>query len=471
MTVTNINLGELFQLESDLDLKFEAGRISLGGNRMLLLHVGAISSLRKELIETLGTERARGILTRMGYASGQRDAQLARRLLPGASDEELLGVGPKLHEAEGFVLADPVSLNINIAEGLYTGVFIWKNSYEAETHTEDFGLHTDSVCWTLVGYACGYSSEIMGKFILHKEVECVGKGDRHCHNFAKPLSEWDDDAKQHMKYFEPDHVADQIIQLQNEVEHLRYSLDTTAFSKMVGESEPYRASCQLLLKAADSKVTVLLLGETGVGKEMFAKALHNSSPRASNNFVAVNCAAIPEELIESELFGVEKGAYTGAQKSRPGRFERAHGGTLFLDEIGDLSAAAQAKLLRVLQEGEFERVGDTRTRKVDVRLVAATNIDLKQAVDNQKFRADLFYRLNIYPMVIPTLRERHEDIPILANHFLEKYKARHGKRTPGISENALDELKRYNWPGNIRELGHMIERGVIISGNAELRKR
>ncbi|MGI9285020.1 MAG: sigma 54-interacting transcriptional regulator, partial [Pseudomonadales bacterium] len=391
------------------------------------------------------------------------------RLLPNASDEDLLSLGPKLHEAEGIVIATPLNLNINIREGKYSGEFLWTNSYEATTHMEDFGVHTDAVCWTLVGYACGYSSEIMGRFILHREVECIGKGDRHCHNFAKPLEEWDDNARQDMKYFEPDRVADQIMQLQTEVEHLRYSLDEgTAFGGMVGESEPYRASCQLLEKAADSMVTVLLLGETGVGKEVFARALHSISPREKNQFVAINCAAIPEELLESELFGVEKGAYTGAQQSRPGRFERAHGGTLFLDEVGDLSTAAQAKLLRVLQEGEFERVGDTRTRKVDVRLVAATNIDLKKAVDDGEFRADLFYRLNIYPLVIPPLRERHEDIPLLTNYFLNKYTARHGKRTPGISAAALDALNNYDWPGNIRELEHMIERGVIIAGNDEL---
>ncbi|MEW8346880.1 MAG: sigma 54-interacting transcriptional regulator, partial [Candidatus Thiodiazotropha taylori] len=261
-------------------------------------------------------------------------------------------------------------------------------------------------------------------------------------------------------------IADQLLKLQEEVAHLRYSLDEeTAPGDMVGSAPPFLKTCEMLKKAGESNVTVLLLGETGVGKEMFARALHSISSRAERNFIAINCAAIPESLIESELFGVEKGAYTGAQHSRPGRFERAHGGTLFLDEVGELSPAAQAKLLRVLQEGEFERIGDSRTRKVNVRLVAATNVDLQQAVDAGKFRADLYYRLNIFPILIPALRERDGDIPALVNRFLEKYTALHGKRTPGITERALSALRNYNWPGNIRELENIIERGVIITAN------
>lgn len=258
-------------------------------------------------------------------------------------------------------------------------------------------------------------------------------------------------------------MAEQLLALQDEVNHLRDSLqEDTGIGDMVGASQPFIPACDMLRKVADSHVTVLLLGETGVGKEMFARALHSISPLAKSPFIAINCTTIPEELIESELFGVEKGAYTGAHQSRPGRFERAHSGTLFLDEVGELSMNAQAKLLRVLQEGEIERVGDTRTRKVDVRVVAATNVDLQEAVPAGRFRSDLYYRLNIYPVIIPPLRERKDDIELLVTRFLEKYTARHGKRVNGITERALQALKDYNWPGNIRELENMIERGVII---------
>jgi transcriptional regulator with GAF, ATPase, and Fis domain len=179
----------------------------------------------------------------------------------------------------------------------------------------------------------------------------------------------------------------------------------------------------------------------------------------------LNCAAIPEDLIESELFGVEKGAFTGASRSRPGRFERAHGGTLFLDEVGELSAGAQVKLLRVIQEGEIERIGDTAPRKVDVRLIVATNIDLWQAVGNGIFRSDLFYRLNTYPVIIPPLRERLEDIPLLVNRFIERFPALHGKKIGGRSEEAMNALMDYHWSGNIRELENIIERGVILTNN------
>jgi len=214
-------------------------------------------------------------------------------------------------------------------------------------------------------------------------------------------------------------------------------------------------------------VTVLLLGETGVGKERFARALHEMSGRASGPFVAINCAALPHDLIESELFGVEKGAFTGAQVSRMGKFERADGGTLFLDEIGELPLAAQAKLLRVLQEGEIERLGDDRTRKINVRLVAATNVDLQAAVKAGRFRSDLFYRLNVYPVVIPPLRERLSDIPLLVESMLQRFGALHGKRVPGLTDKALRALKGHTWPGNIRELENLIERGMILAPQNE----
>ncbi|MCG8123759.1 MAG: sigma 54-interacting transcriptional regulator, partial [Candidatus Thiodiazotropha taylori] len=371
-----------------------------------------------------------------------------------------------LHMVEGIVKVSPIKIDVDIANGRYFGDLIWEHSYEADVHIDQFGVHTESVCWTQIGYATGYTSEIVGRFILYKEPECCGMGDRHCRNVGKPVEDWEGDVEEDLKYFNPDHIADQLLKLQEEVAHLRYSLDEeTAPGDMVGSAPPFLKTCEMLKKAGESNVTVLLLGETGVGKEMFARALHSISSRAERNFIAINCAAIPESLIESELFGVEKGAYTGAQHSRPGRFERAHGGTLFLDEVGELSPAAQAKLLRVLQEGEFERIGDSRTRKVNVRLVAATNVDLQQAVDAGKFRADLYYRLNIFPILIPALRERDGDIPALVNRFLEKYTALHGKRTPGITERALSALRNYNWPGNIRELENIIERGVIITAN------
>ncbi|MDZ7753456.1 MAG: sigma 54-interacting transcriptional regulator [Gammaproteobacteria bacterium] len=460
----SIELNSYVDMPSPLSVEFEKGRITLEKHRMLMLHAGAMGSLRRELIDTLGMEWARRVLTRMGFVSGELDAGMARRLMPNAADDDLLLMGPMMHSAEGIVRVSPLKVDIDIANQKYYAEMLWEDSFEAEVHVESMGLSPEAVCWIQIGYACGYTSAIVGKRILYKEVECAGCGDRHCRIIGKPIEEWEDAAEE-ARYFEPIRVADQIIQLQEEVQHLRYSIDDqVAMGEMVGTSAAFRDTCELIHKAADSQVTVLLLGETGVGKEVFARSLHSISTRAKNTFVPINCAAIPEELIESELFGVEKGAYTGAQHSRPGRFERAHGGTLFLDEVGELSASAQAKILRVLQDGEFERIGDTRTRRVDVRLVAATNVDLKQAVEAGRFRADLYYRLNIFPVIVPPLRDRKDDIPLLVNRFLEKYSARHGKRVTGITERAMETLMKFDWPGNIRELENMIERGVILVG-------
>jgi transcriptional regulator with PAS, ATPase and Fis domain len=461
-----VHFAELDGLGANLELEITEGKILLVDQRMVLLHTHALGSLRKELTDTLGLERARGVLMRMGYASGSHDAGMVRRLVPNASDNDVYRIGPLLHTIEGIVKVTPIRVNMDVANGICEGEFLWENSYEADIHLEQFGLHHDPVCWMQIGYACGYTSTLMGVFVHYREVECKGQGDRACRIVGKTLDLWDDDTvEEELKLYRPDPVADQLLELQTEVENLRYSLEESkTFGDMVGASPAFMGACELIKKVADSQVTVLLLGETGVGKEMFARGLHSISPRSNNRFVAVNCAAIPEELIESELFGVEKGAFTGAHQSKPGRFERAHGGTLFLDEVGELSPAAQAKLLRVLQDGEFERVGDTRTRSADVRLVAATNRDLKADVDRGVFRKDLYYRLNTFPVVVPPLRERREDIPLLVDRFLGKSMARHGRRRLRLDDDALDTLMQHEWPGNIRELENMIDRGVIIAG-------
>jgi transcriptional regulator with GAF, ATPase, and Fis domain len=260
----------------------------------------------------------------------------------------------------------------------------------------------------------------------------------------------------------------QMGELQSKVEALRTQLEAAdELGPLVGRSRAFEAAVDLLRRAAPTQVTVLLTGETGVGKERFARALHKMSTRADKPFVAVNCAAMPTELIESELFGAEKGAYTGAGGARPGRFERADGGTLLLDELGELPLAAQAKLLRVLQEGAVERLGATQSRKVDVRVIAATNVDLDAAVAAGTFRRDLLYRLNIYPIRIPPLRERVEDIEPLARHVLQRFVALHGKRVTGFTDRALDAMRHYPWPGNVRELENLIERGVILASPGE----
>ncbi len=442
----------------------ETGQIWLHEHRMLLVHAEAQATLRKELIDTLGMERARGLLTRMGYASGVRDAELARTRAENCGDVEAFMTGPQLHTLEGIVRVTPVKLDLDRVAGRFYGEFLWENSWEGQWHRHYYGIHSDPVCWTQIGYACGYTSAFMGRTILYKEIECSGAGHNNCRIVGKPVEEWED-AAEHTPHFAPESIADQLFDLQTQVVQLRSSIGgkENLPADMVGISPGFRAAYGLLKQAAGNQISVLLLGETGVGKEMFARCLHESGPRRDRPFVAVNCAAIPQELVESELFGVEKGAYTGALVSRQGRFERADGGTLFLDEIGDLSLSAQSKLLRVLQDGEIERLGDQKSRKINVRLVAATNCDLNRLVKDGKFRSDLYYRLNAYQIDIPPLRERKEDISPLAKQFLGKYCAIHGKKLRGFTDKAKRALLTYRWPGNIRELQNMIERGVILA--------
>ncbi|MFM8395480.1 MAG: nif-specific transcriptional activator NifA, partial [Acidobacteriota bacterium] len=234
------------------------------------------------------------------------------------------------------------------------------------------------------------------------------------------------------------------------------------FRNIIGNGKEIRDVYEQISQVADSNTNVLIRGESGTGKELVAHAIHYNSPRSARPFIKVNCAALPESLIEAELFGHEKGAFTGAISAKKGRFEMAEGGTLFLDEIGDLSPAMQVKLLRVLQEREFERVGGMETIKVNVRLIAATNVDLERAVQDGRFRSDLYYRLNVFSIYLPPLRERKTDILLLAEHFLEKYAKQNSKQIKRISTSAIDMLMSYHWPGNVRELENVIERATLV---------
>jgi formate hydrogenlyase transcriptional activator len=259
-----------------------------------------------------------------------------------------------------------------------------------------------------------------------------------------------------------DKLSEEKLYLQDEI-RTEYN-----FEEIIGESPALKKVLEQLQTVAPTDSTILLLGETGTGKELIARAIHNLSTRRERTLVKVNCAAIPTGLLESELFGHEKGAFTGAIGQRVGRFELAHRGTLFLDEVGDIPPELQPKLLRVLQEQEFERLGSSRTIRVDVRMVAATNVDLAQKVAENQFRSDLYYRLNVFPIIIPPLRDRREDIPLLARYFAQKHARRMKKRIDSIAAKAITALTEYHWPGNVRELENFIERAVILSRGVEL---
>ena len=275
------------------------------------------------------------------------------------------------------------------------------------------------------------------------------------------------------KPFEPDHISLIVAKaleretLKRGIEILSEEVDDRHYM-VVGSSATINQAVEVAKKAAASRSTVLLLGESGTGKEIFARAIHNWSDRQNKPFIPINCVGLSRELLESELFGHDKGAFTGALQLKKGKMELAHGGTVFLDEVGDISTELQTKLLRFLQEREFERVGGTKPISVDVRVIAATNRDLESAVKNGSFRQDLFYRLNVVPLILPPLRKRKEDIPGLANYFLRRFATETKKNFTGISEEALKKLIAYEWPGNVRELANVIESAVVLGQGPEL---
>jgi len=272
------------------------------------------------------------------------------------------------------------------------------------------------------------------------------------------------------KPFSLDHlmtVIDKAVEIKNlrtENIELRAELSRRyEYDNIVGRSEAMREIFGTIDRVAPTRSTVLLCGESGVGKGMIARAIHHHSPRSSKPFVKIDCTSIPENLMESELFGYEKGAFTGANTTKPGKFEQADGGTVFLDEIGDVPGPVQVKLLRVLQEREFERLGSNKTRHIDVRVLAATNVDLRAALEQGRFREDLYYRLNVLPINIPPLRDRKEDIPFLASHFIGKYQKDLGSQVESISDAAMQKLMEHRWEGNVRELENVIERSMVLA--------
>jgi DNA-binding NtrC family response regulator/predicted hydrocarbon binding protein len=457
--------GELLDM---LTFSPEDGRIWLHGKRMMMLDVSSFGALRDELVARLGPRGARSVLTRIGYASGVSDANLIRQRWPTEFRSHAY-IGSHLHRLEGITQVEPVRVNWDPERGHFDAEYHWRHTIEDDVNIRSHGLGTEPACWMEAGYATGYVSRMCDQLILFREIECRSMGSQQCRVLAAPAAEWDD-IDEDLEYLglparprrgraRPDPRAAVEVLTPAAPPHAAQFGDRP----IVGESAAVTAALQLLERVAPTTATVLILGESGVGKELFARALHQLSKRARSPFVAVNCGAIPDTLIEAELFGVERGAFTGASQSRPGRFERAAGGTLFLDEIATLSPVAQTRLLRVLQENEIERVGGTRVIPVDVRVVAATNAPLRRAVEEGRFREDLFFRLNVFPVELPPLRDRRDDIPLLVAHFLRRFNASHGKAVTRLTQRALQALLTFRYPGNVRELEKIIERAVILA--------
>lgn len=457
-----------------LTLSPRDGRIWMNDKRMIMLDLAAFGEMRAELVRSLGAAAARSALLRIGFASGIRDADLLRERWP-TEFEQHAPLGPQFHGLAGIVTVQMLHAYVDPATGGHYGEYIWHHCAEDDVHIAAHGIGTEPACWMEIGYASGFITRISGIPHLFREVSCRSTGSDVCRVLEKPAAAWrdadDDLACLGLLDGAP------VLESKGQDSHELGLLGLSEFSEpealpepeerldaaIVGESAALKVSLHLLRRAAPTSVSVLITGESGVGKELVARALHRLSARKDGPFVAVNCAALPEALLESELFGVERGAFTGAVRSRAGRFERAHGGTLFLDEVAALNPISQSKLLRALQEGEFERVGGAESIRTDVRVVAATNVDLRRAVDAGQFRDDLFFRLNVFPIDLPPLRARRDDIRLLMAAFLRRFNEAHGKRVRGFTLRATQMLLNYAYPGNVRELQNLIERAVILA--------
>ncbi len=455
------------------DLK--EGCIWLDSQRVLILQAEWFVELRHELIAALGVEKARGLITRLGYSAGCRDGQLALKLHADRTLREIVDSGTQLHALQGTVAVTPLVYEVDLDAHHCHMEFNWKNSIEDHAQLRTPRPTHEATCWMEIGYASGFLTTCFGSSVIVRETECAALGHSGCRCIAKFEHEWDDPSED-VKYLQawsatptPAAQAPETnggdLQAADEPAPERRG---GAGLQALGRSAAFNSVAQKIERVAGTNATVLLLGESGVGKSLFAREIHRRSARADGPFIELNCASLPESLLESELFGVERGAYTGANASRAGRFERAAGGTLFLDEIGTLGFTAQGKLLRVLQTGEFERLGSGKTLHGDVRLVAATNENLRRLVDDGHFRLDLFYRINLFPIEVPPLRDRRDDLPLLIEDFLARYRARYGRTHPmQISPRAYRALLSHDWPGNVRELENVLERAVILMNDGE----
>jgi two-component system response regulator HydG len=482
-----MDLGDL-DLRELLTFEPKGGVMRFASQRVLLIDAVALGLLRKELIELIGQQGARGVLTRFGYAHGRRLAEAMRGAYPWQSEREWQRAGGRLHMLHGLVVLEPgtegqggpngaSAANAPNVPNAPFAEATWHESFEAEQHLLHLGRAEEPVCWSLAGFASGYLSYSNGREVYCVEDRCVGKGDAACHLVGRFKEDWGEAITPHLPYY-------QAACLDATLEDVRKALRATEkklqarkqelarlgggavdeSSGIIVSSESMRRVLDLARRVAQVESTVLVSGESGVGKERVARLIHDASARAQKPFVAINCGAISETLLESELFGHARGAFTGAERDRPGLFEAASGGTLFLDEVGEVSPGMQVKLLRALQEREIRRVGENRARPVDVRVVAATNRNLAEEVTAGRFRQDLYYRLRVVELKVPPLRDRPDDVLPLARLFLADCARRTTRiKITGFTPRAADQLLRYDWPGNVRELENAVEHAVALA--------
>lgn len=461
-------------------VEFAEGSISLQGRRLLLHSLDAIAQFRKDLREMGGREMARSMFTRLGYFSGQADAAAMQRIFEWDNVNEWILAGARMQSLAGTARTVVRSLDVDVEQGRFEMEIVWHNSGEAEEYLIAFGQADVPICRMLTGYASGYCSYCLGRNVYFIEQSCKGKGDLVCSAIGKDAVSWGDEIKPYLPLFQADDIQGKVQRLTRELrekqreirkQRKRLGLLEERMAKpffVEVRSKAFRRVVELASRVAPFDTSVLIIGETGTGKGVLARYIHERSRRAGGPFIGVNCGALPETLLESELFGHKAGSFTGAIRDRTGLFEEANKGTIFLDEIGDISPALQTKLLRVLQEREIMRVGESRARKVDVRILAATNRNLEEAIAEGHFREDLYYRLRVIEIPLPPLRQRTEDILPLARDFVKQFSKKLDLPNLRIDATCHNYLHSYSWPGNVRELENAIERAAILSGDGTI---
>jgi DNA-binding NtrC family response regulator len=459
----DLAIDELIQFDED------AGLFRFVGQRAVIVDVVALGLLRKHLVDTIGMRAARAVLTRFGFVHGWRFSELIRDGFTWDSDEERVRALARVMLLRGEARGTG-DTDLYGARGL--GVL---DSYEAEQHVLQFGRAKDPVCWSMAGLVSGIASKVMGHDYFVLEDQCVACGDAACRFYGRTREGWGESRREDLSYFTQERLGELldgqlhgVTSALRKVEHAKPSrVHGRAFDPetrgIVTQSTAMRGVVDLAVRAARVDSTVLITGESGVGKEHIARLIHDQSARSNGPLLAINCGAIAETLLESELFGHARGAFTGASTDRIGLFESARGGTIFLDEIGETTPGMQTKLLRTLQERVVRRVGENHDRSFDVRVVAATNRDLATEVAAGRFRHDLLYRLKVIEIKVPPLRDRRDDVLPLARLLFREAATRLGRNVTTMSARVADQLMRYAWPGNVRELANAMEHAVALA--------
>lgn len=473
MRAESLRASEVISLSEGSDFPLFAS------SRTMILGARSLSLLQTDLFDTLGPQKAVEMLARHGFEAGMSSATAMAGLYDWDSDEQWFRAGERLISMVGLAHMDIQHFKMDRQHKKLQLTGIWQDSLESAQWLRHHETSNDPFCHILAGFASGYASAVLGSEVLVREISCRAQGNAVCRFEGRPIEEWGLDLEKRRRRLTGMNMEEEVSRLRAQLQAVWDEMDRQRAKKdlmnrgctavdsdaeIIFRSEAMANVLALSEKAASTSSTILLAGESGTGKELIARFIHRRSGREKEPFMAVNCAALPPALLESELFGHVKGAFTGAERDKTGLFIEAGSGTIFLDEVGDLPLALQVKLLRAIQEREVRPVGGVRQIPVHARIISATNRNLEEMMDQGTFREDLYYRLAVIPVRLPALRDCREDIMPLARYFLEKCQPRH----PGFTPRALKLMEAYPWPGNVRELENSVEYATVLSGGVRI---